>query len=82
MPKVTIHVGFTPKEFRDRILTKIPTRVKDQTLADVFDMLVKNLVEIAGFTEEEAQAYAAPSFMDTLKDLGLFGIKPESPARG
>jgi hypothetical protein len=81
MPKVTIQVSYSAKEFRDIVLTKIPTR-GDETLADVFDMLVKSLVETAGLTEEEAQAFAAPGFMDSLKNMGLFGVKPEPPRQG
>jgi len=63
--KAKVTVTMTPVEFRDKILVKIPTRGK-KTLADVFDMLVKSLVETAGLTEKEAQAFAAPEFWKVL----------------
>ena len=67
--KAKVTVTMTPVEFRDKILVKIPTRGK-KTLADVFDMLVKSLVETAGLTEKEAQAFAAPEFWKVLHPEG------------
>ena len=63
--KVKVVVAMTPVEFRNKILMKIPTR-GEGTLADVFDMLVKSLVETAGLTEKAAQAFVAPEFWKVL----------------
>jgi len=67
--KVKVVVAMTPVEFRDKILVKIPTRGKE-TLADVFDMLVKSLVETAGLTKKEGQAFVAPEFWKVLHPEG------------
>ena len=66
MPKIDINIRYTPQELRDQVLTKIPTRT-NETLADVFDSLVKSMVEIAGFSEGEAQSLIAPEFLKILQ---------------
>ena len=80
MPNVKLIIQFTPKEFRDQVLTKIPVKKRgEETLADIFDLLVKSLVETAGLSEKEAQAFAAPGFLQTLRGFGFFDFEGACP---
>ena len=61
--KVKMIIFHTPDEFREMLVKTVPH------LADVFDSLVKSLVESSAYTEKEAKTIIAVEMFNSIQNM-------------